>query len=267
VQIVEDLLVLAIFRPEADDHAVDGGLAACFIGPLKSAVGEVDEHALGQHPVPQHADLLTLADRVGRDEGHPHFRVAAPAEQLIHGRSQFRVATTILALEVAHGLEVPGGDIVENAVALQVTADQFKLLALFGAHELRADERRVAEQIAQAIRRHQLGPVQLECVALDDARRGFERNAGKVHAEFLANFHVHLMVGQPQRHARDLGRKFLDLDTEELIDIEPDQGIDIQAHLPVGALRAQHFQFQVAQLAVGHHQKVAAAAGRVEEGQ
>ena len=30
---------------------------------------------------------------------------------------------------------------------------------------------------------------------------------------------------------------------------------------------AQHFQFQLAQFAVGDHQKVAAAAGGVEEGQ
>jgi len=140
-----------------------------------------------------------------------------------------------------------------------------QLLALLPGHELRADERRVAEQVAQLLRRHQRGPVERQRVAMHDVRAAGQRDTGEIQTELLADLHVHLMVGQPQRHLGDLGRKLLDLDTVKLVYIELDQAVHVQRHLPAVARRTQDIEFQRTQLAVGDHQKIATAASRVEE--
>ncbi|MNN69420.1 hypothetical protein D3C81_1852080 [compost metagenome] len=71
-----------------------GSLAAGLVVPLEGAVGEVDLHPLGQHPVPQHTDLLALGDGVGGDEAAAQRRVV-----LHHLRR----------------LHIPGGDEVQQA--------------------------------------------------------------------------------------------------------------------------------------------------------
>ena len=55
--------VRQVGRAKTDDDAMHGGQALGIVAPLKSAVGKLDFHALGQHPAPQHADLLALRSR------------------------------------------------------------------------------------------------------------------------------------------------------------------------------------------------------------
>ena len=92
-----------------------------------------------------------------------------------------------------------------------------------------------------------------------------QRNSQHRLAKLVARFHVHLVVGQPHRHLGDLGRELLDLDAVKLVHVDP-QEVEHMAH-PLAELagRAQHVQLDPAQLAVGHHQEVAAAAGRVQK--
>lgn len=99
-------------------------------------------------------------------------------------------------------------------------------------------------------------------------RRALERNTREVHAEFFRDAQVHLVIHQPQRHLRNLDGEFFDLDAIELIDVDLDLLVDVEK-ARAGSLvyGAQHFEFQRAQFAVGDDQKIAAAAGRVEEGE
>ena len=100
---------------------------------------------------------------------------------------------------------------------------------------------------------------------MHDVRRGAQRNAGEVQAELFAHAQVHLVVHQPQRHLRNLGRELLDLDAVKLIDVDADQPMNVHAELPVGNAGAQHLELQQAQLAVADDEEVAAAAGRVKK--
>src|SRR3569832_248832 len=68
VGVFVDRLLGHVAEPEADDDAVNCGLAARLVAPGEGAVGKVDLDALRQQPAPQHADLLALGDGVGRDE-------------------------------------------------------------------------------------------------------------------------------------------------------------------------------------------------------
>ena len=87
---------------------------------------------------------------------------------------------------------------------------------------LLAPKRRIAEDVAQFLRLHDLAPVALQGVAVNDGRRFFEGQADEVISEFLGHPHVHLVVHQPKRGLRDLGRKFLDLDAEKLVHVAQD---------------------------------------------
>lgn len=79
------------------------------------------------------------------------------------------------------------------------------------------------------------------------------------------------MVGHPQRDFRDPCRELVDLDSEELVNIEPRQLGRI------GAFAARHSRPEIAflddlaldlaQLAIGNDEEIACAACRVEEGQ
>jgi len=75
------------------------------------------------------------------------------------------------------------------------------------------------------------------------------------------------MVGEPQGDAGDLGREFLDLDAEALVHVQPDQAVHIEGHLLPVTRGAQDVQLEQAQFTVGDDEEVAAAAGRLEEGQ
>lgn len=94
-----------------------------------------------------------------------------------------------------------------------------------------------------------------------------QRDAQNGFAEGLAGFDVHLVVGKPQRHLGDLGRELFDFDAEELIHVHAQEGEDLADPLAEGGGGAQDIQFQSSQLAVGHHQKIAAATGRIEKRQ
>ena len=99
-------------------------------------------------------------------------------------------------------------------------------------------------------------------------RRGLEWDAREVHTEFLRHAQVHLVIHQPHCDLRDLCRKLFDFDAEELIHVHVDFLVDVEKTRSRPFMYgAQHFQFQLAQFAVGDHQKVAAAAGGIEEGQ
>ena len=65
-----------------------------------------------------------------------------------------------------------------------------------------------------------------------------ERQTAEVLAELLRHQHVHLVVGEPERHLRDLGRELLYLDAVELIDINLHKLEDIRdAAVPCHAQR------------------------------
>ena len=72
------------------------------------------------------------------------------------------------------------------------------------------------------------------------------------------------MVDQPHRHLRDLRRKLFNLNAVKLVDIQRNHRMHIKSFHPFFG-NAQNFQFQQTQLAVGNHQKITAAASRVEK--
>jgi len=82
---------------------VDVGLSARFVVPDEGAVTKVNLDAVLREEVrPEHAHLLALRDRVGRDEG----------------------AADRGVLDVLGGLYVPRGHVVEQAVGFDVAADK-----------------------------------------------------------------------------------------------------------------------------------------------
>ena len=68
--------------------------------------------------------------------------------------------------------------------------------------------------------------------------------------------HVHLVLREPERHLGDLGRELVEFDPEEVV------GGDGRDHAALRPFDPDRFDFQQAQFAVGHHQKVAATASR-----
>ncbi len=140
---------------------------------------------------------------------------------------------------------------------------------LFIIHELCAHERRIPQHITAPLRREHVVPVDAKRVRVVDVRGARQRNPREVVAEFLRDARVHLVVGEPQRDLRDPRGKLLDLDAVELVDVDAHQLLDVEEPLPALALqrqrRAQNLQLQLAQLAVGDDEEVAAAAGRIEE--
>ena len=96
-------------------------------------------------------------------------------------------------------------------------------------------------------------------------RRVRQRDAGIVEAERLVDFVVGDMVHHPHRHFGNANGEFLIFDAIELAHVDPRQ--QGRVNLLVAILGAQRFQFQPPDFAVGDHQKVAAAAGRIKKGQ
>ncbi len=79
------------------------------------------------------------------------------------------------------------------------------------------------------------------------------------------------MVGHPKRDFSDACRELVDLDAKELVDVEAGEDTRVRA-FPPGDASAQvpfldQLALQLTKLAVGDDQKVAGAAGRIEEGQ
>jgi hypothetical protein len=76
-----------------------------------------------------------------------------------------------------------------------------------------------------------------------------------------------LVIHQPKRGLRDLGRKLLNLYPEKLVNIAQDVELRyVERSCPRLAVeRAQNVQFEQAQFAVGDDEEVAAPASRIEE--
>ena len=178
------------------------GLARRVVAPAEGAVRKLDAHAFAQHPVPQHANLLALADAVGGHKGHADaFACGAilrfgeiknvgggfavrrrfglfkqvglfgPGEC---GGQKFALALIrlggTLAREVLRRLDVPRGDVIEHAAAAHRGRRQhsFDVFLLLGRLVLLAYERWIAEDEVQIHRRAKLGPVQIKRVADTD---------------------------------------------------------------------------------------------------
>src|SRR5690606_16974341 len=106
-------------------------------------------HALGEHPPPQGADLLTLANTVGRYESGPNSRVWR---------------------HIARGLHVPSGDEIQQPRIVDTGEDSARIFALRVVHILGTDKRWIAQQVSASLRRQDIPPVQLQGVAMHDRR-------------------------------------------------------------------------------------------------
>jgi hypothetical protein len=112
-----------------------------------------------------------------------------------------------------------------------------------------------------------LAPVALQGIAVNDSCRFFEGQADEVIPELLGDPHVHLVIHQPKRGLRDLGREFLNLYPEKLVNVAQDVELrHVERSCPRLAVeRSQNVQFQQAQFAVSNDEEVAAPASRIEE--
>gem|GEM_PF-5116998 len=128
-----------------------------------------------------------------------------------------------------------------------------------------AHKRRIAEDVVNLFGGDDIVPVHAQGVAADDPCGVDERQAAEVLAELFGDLHVHLVIGEPERHLRDLRGELFDLDAEELIDIHLHKLEDVEVLLPVLSHGAEDFEFELSQFAIGDDQKVPAPAGRVEE--
>ena len=167
--------------------------------------------------------------------------------------------------EVARRLDIPAGDEVEHAGAVDAGHHRRQAGFLLRALVLLADERWIAEDVVEPRRRHELGPVELQGVAVADMRALHQRDAQDGLAEDLAGLNVHLVVGQPHRDLRHLRREFLDLDAVELVDVDRDRLEDVAPALAEFLGGAQHLDFDPPQFAVADDEEIAATAGGIEE--
>ena len=141
VFVLEDGLALDVEGTEADDHAVHRSHAARLVAPLEGAMGEMDVHAPGQQPAPQHADLLALRDAVGGNESKARL-------------VSFRTSG------IACRLDVPRRHEVEQPGAVDTLEHHCHIGALALVQELGADERRIAHDIVRPLGGKHLVPVQ-----------------------------------------------------------------------------------------------------------
>ncbi len=114
--------------------------------------------------------------------------------------------------------------------------------------------------------RQQIGPIDLQRIAVDDLCRLLQRNAREALPEGKAQFVIGNMVGHPHRHLGNARGEFFIFDAVKLIDIDERERRDVHHPLAVPQF-VQHGEFQRAQFAIGNHQKIAAATGRVHKGQ
>ena len=234
-------------------------------------MGEVNADTPGQQPAPERTHLFALADGVGGDEGASYAVIPACAG-MTDGRVRLWIPACagMTGVHVFGGFHIPGGDEIQQPAAWDIPEHGLRIGALSIVHELGAHERRIAQDVTQPLARHQGFPIQPQRIAADDMRAGGERDADEVQAEFFADFQIHLVVHQPERDLGDLCGEFLDLDAVKLIDANGKKAVEVQpqaAAARIAGAGAQHIQLQQPQLAVGHHQKIAAAAGGIEKGQ
>ena len=96
-------------------------------------------------------------------------------------------------------------------------------------------------------------------------RRCGNRHGGAADAKTLLGRVVHLLVGDIQRNAGNVGGGFVDFDPVELPDIDADAGGNFEQFRAVLAPDGgDDFVLQFAQFPVGHHEEIATPAGRIE---
>lgn len=126
---------------------------------------------LAQQPAPEHADLLALGDAVGGHEGAAHcttrldFDFGGIEKHVIHGRLALAETYVLeflparcgafddltkrinLGRQIARRLDIPAGDKIEHAGAVNARRHGGHVGLLFCALVLFADKGRIAEDV------------------------------------------------------------------------------------------------------------------------
>ena len=291
VVVVVDLLIGSVPRAEADDDDMDVGFSPRLAHPGKGAVGEMDFNGVAlEKVIPKDADLLALRDGVCGDEGDGDVsgRVGIlPAGFRILRNLLSRMGSVVPAIgsssrrdartggrdahptreycrvprDVACRFQIPGGDVIEDARAFDLTPDVghvgflLKILLFF------ADEGRVAEDERALGSGEHVVPIHAQGVAVDDVRGGGEgQSVVKLEEEF-AGLGVHLVVHQPEGDFGDAHRPFANLDAVELIDIDGGKN----GLVANGKKLAEGGGLEGAEFAVGEDEEVAATTGGIEK--
>ena len=174
--------------------------------------------------------------------------------------------------EVARRLHIPSRHKVEQACVLHATKRNGYVRTLRLTHEFGAHKRRIPNHVVTQLRQQHRSPLGAQGVGTHDVGASHQRQAVEIATQHPTGAQVLLVVGEPQGHGRDLRGAGLDLNAVELVHIALD--VAKLFHVQRGADRAvaaldglqgfHRVQLQPADLAVGDHQKVAAAACRVE---
>ena len=233
-----------ILLGEPDDHDEHVGLVARLASPAERVVGEVDVHAEVGDGLPDVGDLLPLADGVGGDE---------------------RAADRMIA-HVLRRLHVPARNVIDGSAVPRPAEHVVKLRALLRALHLRAQKRRVPDDVAAPLRRQDIVPVHAQGVSAHAVRDALQRQEVElpIRQKLLGALH-HLLLGNPQRGLADRYREVVYLDGVELADADHD-GIVQDARL-VALQILDDAQLQLAQADVGLGKEVVAAGRRVEKRQ
>src|SRR5450830_157278 len=265
--------------------------ARCVVAPLEGSMCKLNVHPLMEQPVTKNACLLALRNTVGGNKAAAHL-AARQRLGAIYIRKQVAkpggcpVTLHVLVLlsvaaggscdagkavgrggDVARCLDVPTRHVIEAFGVANTLANSVHVFFLLGAHQVLAAKRRVAQNEIELGRRHKVGPVNAQGVAVADVGAALERHAQHGFAKLGARFHVHLVVGEPHGNLRHLGREFFVFDAVKLVHIDLEKVKHMADAAAKVASRAHHVELQLAQFAVSHHQKVAAAAGRVKKGE
>ena len=96
--------------------------------------------------------------------------------------------------------------------------DLFLVLLLLGTRHARTNERRVAHDERALVGGELVVPVEPQCIAHRDVRRGGDGEAGEVATELVGDLAVFLVVHEVQRSPRDARRELFELDAVELPD-------------------------------------------------
>ncbi len=126
-------------------------------------------------------------------------------------------------------------------------------------------ERRVAEDVGTFFARQNFIPIFAEGIALNNVRRGTEREAVEALAKGFGGERVHLVIHQPECDFGNAHRPFRQLDAVELVHIYLAKIAHVEFPLIFAVDFAEDFDFEQAQFAVGEDEKVSAAASWIKE--
>ena len=180
-----------ILLGEPHDHDEHVGLVARLASPAERVVGEVDMHAEVGDGLPDIGDLLPLADGVGGDES----------------------AADRVVAHVLRRLHVPARNVVDGSAVLRPAEHVMELRALLRALHLRAQKRRVPDDVAAFSRRQNIVPVDAQGVSAHAVRDALQRQEVElpIRQELLGALH-HLLLGDPQRRLAHRYREVVYLD-------------------------------------------------------